>query len=180
MFVTHYLADYIGERRKLLNEKAIKGSVSDIGADLDGVIMTEVGKMQGTLNGKDTGCGAKVDNQYLAVDDYRDVIVFLYQAYKMRPLAIYQEELGHNYHMFGIDQIRYRENSSAYELDRSSLMKAKRCFELVIHDTDENMRVSMIRSCSHGLLKILHILHFDFEFDRYYTDFSGYLEADRI
>lgn len=107
-----------------------------------------------------------------------DAIVFLYQAYKMRPLAIYQEELGHNYHMIGIDQIRYRENSSAYELDRSSLMKAKRCFELVIHDTDENMRVSMIRSCGHDLLKILHILHFDFEFDRYYTDFSGYLEAD--
>ena len=80
--------------------------------------------------------------------------------------------------MIGIDQIRYRENSSAYELDRSSLMKAKRCFELVIHDTDENMRVSMIRSCGHDLLKILHILHFDFEFDRYYTDFSGYLEAD--
>lgn len=29
-------------------------------------------------------------------------------------------------------------------------------------------------------MKILHILHFDFEFDRYYTDFSGYLEADCI
>lgn len=97
----------------------------------------------------------------------------------MRPLAIYQEELGHNYHMIGIDQIRYRENSSAYKLDRSSLMKAKRCFELVIYDTDENMRVSMICSYGHDLLKILHILHFDFEFDRYYTDFSGYLEADR-
>ena len=35
----------------------------------------------------------QIMNQYLAVDDYRDAIVFLYQAYKMRPLAIYQEEL---------------------------------------------------------------------------------------
>ena len=109
---------------------------------------------------------------------HKDAISFLYQAYRMRPLAIYQEELGHNYHMLGIDQIRYRENSKCYELDRVSLMKAKRCFELVIHDSDTNMRASMIRSCGHDLLKILHILHMDFEFDKYYEWFSGYLVVD--
>lgn len=47
-------------------KKLLKGlCLTDIGADLDGVITTEVGRLQVTLNGKNTGCGAKVDNHRL-------------------------------------------------------------------------------------------------------------------
>lgn len=107
---------------------------------------------------------------------HKDAISYLYQAYRMRPLAIYQEELGHNYHMLGIEQVRYRENSKCYELDRVSLMKAKRCFELVIHDSDTNMRASMIGSCGHDLkyMKAEHDARYHLRLDDdLITDFDG-------
>lgn len=110
--------------------------------------------------------------------EHADAAQYLYRAYQIRHLNIYYEVMGHNYFYLAQEKTRYRQNSFMYELDKDSMMKAKRCFELAMHESDAYMRKSLFKACGPEYLHLLKMLNFDFEFDIAYSRLSRYIEKD--
>lgn len=107
--------------------------------------------------------------------EHADAVRLLYQAYQIQPLTMYTEEMGHNYLSLATEKTRYNKNAFRSELGKADMMKAKRCFEFAMHDSDPGMRKSIYRSCGQEYLRVLHMMDYDLQFDAAYQKLRRHL-----
>lgn len=106
--------------------------------------------------------------------EHYEAIEYLNRALEITADRKTYEELAQNYLAQAEEKIKYRKNAKYYEIDKASLLKAKRCFQYAMQTDDEEMRLSVYRKSGAAYLQVL------FHLKRYYDYEEFFARAEKV
>lgn len=109
---------------------------------------------------------------------HADAIAYLLRANELQYTRIQCEELGCNYLALAEDKMRYRKNCKVYDIDKFSLEKAKLAFQYAMQTPDEKLRHSLYQRCGAGFLRVLFLMHYDYEFEMFWDAAKADIEME--